>query len=105
MGLTLIAGLSEGSAVKGLLGGALGMIIGTMGVAPIGGETRFTFGLPVLQGGVAMIVALIGLQEGVIDQGMYVTLVLMALLTTLITPLVYRNWLFRDEAPGVSSVR
>lgn len=61
LGLTLIASLSEGSAVKGLLGGAIGMIIGTIGVAPIGGETRFTFGMPVLQGGVAMIVALIGL--------------------------------------------
>jgi putative tricarboxylic transport membrane protein len=61
LGLTLIASLSEGSAMKGLLGGALGMIIGTIGVAPIGGETRFTFGMPVLQGGVAMIVALIGL--------------------------------------------
>ena len=60
-GITLIAGLSEGSAMKGLLGGALGMVIGTIGVAPIGGETRFTFGLTVLQGGVAMIVALIGL--------------------------------------------
>lgn len=61
LGLTLIATLSEGSSIKGMLGGALGMIIGTIGVAPIGGETRFTFGFPVLQGGVAMIVALIGL--------------------------------------------
>lgn len=61
LGLTLIASLSEGSLLKGLLGGALGMILGTIGVAPIGGETRFTFGLPVLQGGVEMIVALIGL--------------------------------------------
>ncbi len=49
------------------------------------------------RGEVAMIVALIGLQEGVIDQSVYVTLVLMALLTTLITPLVYRNWLFRGD--------
>ncbi|MBM9603896.1 tripartite tricarboxylate transporter permease [Desulfopila inferna] len=61
LGLTLIASLSEGSSIKGMMGGALGMIIGTIGVAPIGGETRFTFGMPVLQGGVAMIVALIGL--------------------------------------------
>ncbi|MGD9215616.1 MAG: tripartite tricarboxylate transporter permease, partial [Desulfobacteraceae bacterium] len=61
LGLTLIASLSEGSTMKGMMGGALGMVIGTIGVAPIGGETRFTFGLPVLQGGVAMIVALIGL--------------------------------------------
>jgi hypothetical protein len=49
-----------------------------------------------------MIVALIGLQEGVIDQSVYVTLVLMALLTTLLTPLVYRNWLFRKDCTGVS---
>ena len=53
------------------------------------------FGM-VPRGEVAMIVALIGLQEGVIDQSVYVTLVLMALLTTLITPIIYRNWLFRD---------
>ncbi len=61
LGLTLIASLSEGSLLKGLLGGALGMMLGTIGVAPIGGETRFTFGLPVMQGGIEMIVALIGL--------------------------------------------
>ena len=61
LGLTLIASLSEGSTMKGMMGGALGIILGTIGVAPIGGETRFTFGMPVLQGGVEMIVALIGL--------------------------------------------
>jgi len=61
LGLTLIASLSGGSLFKGLLGGTLGMFLGTIGVAPIGGETRFTFGMPVLQGGVEMIVALIGL--------------------------------------------
>ena len=61
LGLTLIASLSEGSILKGLLGGTIGIMLGTMGVAPIGGETRFTFGFPVMQGGVEMIVALIGL--------------------------------------------
>jgi len=61
LGLTLIASLSEGSLLKGMLGGTLGVVLGTIGVAPIGGETRFTWGMPVLQGGVAMIVALIGL--------------------------------------------
>lgn len=61
LGLTLIASLSEGSILKGLLGGAIGMMLGTIGVAPIGGETRFTFGMPVMQGGIEMIVALIGL--------------------------------------------
>ena len=55
------------------------------------------------RGEVAMIVALIGLEEGVIDQSLYVTLVLMALLTTLITPLIYRNWLFRGDTHQVPS--
>lgn len=61
LGLTLIASLSEGSILKGLLGGTFGIMLGTMGVSPIGGETRFVFGLPVMQGGIEMIVALIGL--------------------------------------------
>lgn len=61
LGLTLIASLSEGSLLKGLLGGSVGVFLGTIGVSPIGGETRFTFGMPVLQGGIEMIVALIGL--------------------------------------------
>lgn len=61
LGLTLIASLGTGSVLKGFLGGALGVLLGTVGVAPIGGEVRFTFGAPVLQGGVQLIVALIGL--------------------------------------------
>ena len=47
-----------------------------------------------------MIVALIGLETGIIGQEVYVTLVLMSLLTTLITPIVYRNWFYRGEYCG-----
>jgi Kef-type K+ transport system membrane component KefB len=54
------------------------------------------------RGEVAMIVALIGLEAGVINQGVYVVLVLMSLLTTIITPIVYRNWFFRAKKPGPS---
>ncbi len=50
------------------------------------------------RGEVAMIVALIGLNEALIDQGTYVAIVLMSLLTTVITPIVFRNWLFKDTA-------
>ena len=57
------------------------------------------------RGEVAMIVALIGLQEGIIDQGVYVTLVLMSLLTTLITPVIYRNWFYRGEYCGYDARR
>jgi Na+:H+ antiporter len=55
------------------------------------------FGM-VPRGEVAMIVALIGLQQGIIDQGLYVALVLMSLLTTIITPIIYRNWLYKGES-------
>jgi putative tricarboxylic transport membrane protein len=61
LGLTLIGSLSGGMLLKGLMGGALGVLISIIGVSPIGGESRFTFGFPPLQGGVELIVALIGL--------------------------------------------
>ena len=43
------------------------------------------------RGEVAMIVALLALNQGIIQQPAYVALVLMALLTTIITPLALRN--------------
>ncbi|MCC1480288.1 tripartite tricarboxylate transporter permease [Roseibaca sp. Y0-43] len=61
LGLTLIGSLGTGSVLKGLLGGAIGLLIGTIGISPIGGESRFTFGWPPLQAGISLIVALIGL--------------------------------------------
>lgn len=45
------------------------------------------------RGEVAMIVALIGLNQGLIDQPVYAALVFMALITTVIPPVVIRNWL------------
>lgn len=48
------------------------------------------------RGEVAMIVALIGLNAGLITQGVYVTLISMSLLTTLITPILLRR-MYRDE--------
>ena len=47
------------------------------------------------RGEVAMIVALIGLNQKLIMQDMYAALVLMSLLTTVIPPIVLRNWLFK----------
>lgn len=60
-GLTMIAALAGKSLLKGLAGGFLGLLISTIGIAPIGGDVRFTFGVTEMQGGVPLIVALIGL--------------------------------------------
>ena len=49
------------------------------------------------RGEVAMVVALLALQGGVIAQPAYVAIVLMSLLTTLIVPLLLRNWLYRAK--------
>ena len=49
------------------------------------------------RGEVAMIVALIGLNQAVIGKDIYVTIILMSLLTTLITPIIYRNWFYKGE--------
>ena len=47
------------------------------------------------RGEVAMIIALLALNQGIIAQSGYVALVVMSLVSTLIVPLVLRNWLFR----------
>jgi len=49
------------------------------------------------RGGVAMIVALIGLNQNLIMQNTYAALVLMSLLTIIIPPLILRNWLFKEK--------
>lgn len=50
------------------------------------------------RGEVAMMVALIGLGQGLINQGVYSALILMSLLTTIIPPLIMRNWLFKVKS-------
>jgi putative tricarboxylic transport membrane protein len=59
-GLTIIASLSSGSMAKGFLAGAVGLVLSAVGMAPIGGDVRLTFGFPELQAGIELIVALIG---------------------------------------------
>lgn len=51
------------------------------------------------RGEVAMIIALIGLNQGLIKQDTYIVLILMSLLTTIFTPIVLRNWFYREK-PG-----
>lgn len=83
--LSLVAFLSK-FAGCGLSARALGiatrdsMIIG-VGMAP--------------RGEVAMVIALLALNRGIIEQPAYVALVLMSLVTTLVVPVLLRNWLYR----------
>jgi Kef-type K+ transport system membrane component KefB len=46
---------------------------------------------------VAMIVALVGLNLSIIGQDIYASIIVMSLLTTVITPIALRNWLFKKE--------
>ncbi|MGB5178759.1 MAG: cation:proton antiporter [Gammaproteobacteria bacterium] len=49
------------------------------------------------RGEVAMVIALLALNRGVIEQPAYVALVLMSLITTLVVPILLRNWLYRNQ--------
>ncbi len=60
-GLSLIAALSEGSLLKGLAGGALGLLLSCIGVAEISADVRLTFGSQTLISGINVVAALIGL--------------------------------------------
>ncbi len=59
-GLTIIGTLASDSILKGLTAGGLGLLLSTVGISPIAGDVRFTFGVPSLQAGIDLMVALIG---------------------------------------------
>ncbi|SBW08475.1 conserved membrane hypothetical protein [uncultured delta proteobacterium] len=61
LGMTIIASLSQESTVKGLLSGALGLMISCVGMDAISGSARFTMDNINLYSGVPFTVALIGL--------------------------------------------
>ncbi len=60
-GITVIASLSAGAMEKGLIAGALGLLLSTVGNHPLTGSLRFTFDAPALYDGIPLVVALIGL--------------------------------------------
>ena len=61
LGITIIGSLSQESTVKGLLSGAVGLLLAMVGMDPITGTPRFTFGNIYLFSGISYTVALIGL--------------------------------------------
>ncbi len=58
--LTIIGTLVGDSILKGLAGGAIGLLISSVGISHGNELARFTFGIPELCGGVSLVAALIG---------------------------------------------
>ncbi len=58
--LTIIGSLAGKSVLKGLAGGAIGLLISSVGISHANEVARFTFGIPELRGGVSLVAALIG---------------------------------------------
>ena len=61
LGLTLICSFGQQSIIKSLMSGVLGLIIMTVGLDPMMGTPRFTFGVVDLQAGISFLPAMIGL--------------------------------------------
>lgn len=61
MGLTMISSLSGGSFVKGIIAGLIGIFLSIVGMDPVWGTARFTFGNFQLMRGLNFIAVLIGL--------------------------------------------
>ncbi len=59
--LVCIANVSRGAMAKGLLSGAIGLFIATVGVDHVTGDMRFTFGNFGMTAGVSLIPAIVGL--------------------------------------------
>lgn len=60
-GLATICGLAEKSMIKGMVAGIIGLMLVVVGMDPIMGSQRLTFGITDLLQGVNLVVAMIGL--------------------------------------------
>lgn len=61
LGITAIASIGGGSLIKGLIAGLLGLAVAVIGLDPLTGIARFTFGNMMLLTGVSFIAAIIGI--------------------------------------------
>lgn len=60
MAIVLIASISEGTLVKGILSGLLGMLTAMPGLDPVTAQLRLTFGWDEMSGGLSLLPVLIG---------------------------------------------
>jgi TctA family transporter len=61
LGITFVAALSGPAPLKGLIAGGLGLMLGTIGLDPISGVQRYTFGQLFLWDGIGLVPVTIGL--------------------------------------------
>jgi putative tricarboxylic transport membrane protein len=61
LGIMLVGSLAGDSLAKGIFCGALGMLIGTVGLDPLTAEERFTFGVVELWNGINPVAVMIGM--------------------------------------------
>ncbi|RJL16342.1 tripartite tricarboxylate transporter permease [Paracoccus siganidrum] len=61
LGILLVGSLAGESLAKGVVAGAFGMLIGTVGLDPLTAEERFTFGMVQLWSGISFIAVMIGM--------------------------------------------
>jgi putative tricarboxylic transport membrane protein len=70
LGILLVGSLSGDSLLKGVFAGALGILIGTVGMDPLTIADRFTFGFSDLRSGisfVAVMIGMFGITEGLLQ--------------------------------------
>ncbi|MFV0575052.1 MAG: tripartite tricarboxylate transporter permease [Vibrio sp.] len=61
LGIMLISSLSQGSFAKGMFTGALGILVGTVGLDSLTAQERFTFGIVELWDGISPVAVMIGM--------------------------------------------
>jgi TctA family transporter len=59
-GFVVLSNVTGGSLIKNLMMTVVGLIIGTIGLDPVTGNERFTFGSPYLLGGIEFVAVAIG---------------------------------------------
>jgi len=60
LAVSMVAGLTEASLLKGLISGGLGLIVTVLGSDPVMGQERLTLGIDFIKGGIDFLPVLIG---------------------------------------------
>src|SRR3989475_696025 len=60
LAVSMVAGLTEASLLKGLIAGGLGLIVTVLGSDPVMGQERLTLGIDFVKGGIDFLPVLIG---------------------------------------------